>query len=161
MKTLIVYYSQGENTAFAARAVADRLGADLLRLEPEKAYPDSGFKRFFWGGKAAVMAERPALRPYTFDADACERAILGFPVWAGTFAPPLRSFVLAHREALRGKRVAAIACQSGAGAEKAFAKLKALLGVDAFEAELILIDPRDKPSAENDQKLAAFCAKLG
>ena len=31
MKTLIVYYSQSENTAFAARAIAERLGADALR----------------------------------------------------------------------------------------------------------------------------------
>ncbi len=161
MKTLIVYYSQSENTAFAARAIAERLGADALRLEPEKTYPASGFRKFFWCGKAAVMAERPALRPYPFDVAAFDRVILGFPVWAGTFAPPLRSFALAHREALRGKRLAAFACQSGAGAENALAKLKALLGVDAFEAELILIDPKDKPSPANDEKLAAFCAKLG
>ena len=157
MKTLIVYYSQSENTAFAARAVADQLGAALLRLEPEKAYPAAGFRKFFWGGKAAVMAEKPALRPYAFDADAWDRVVLGFPVWAGTFAPPLRSFVAAHREALRGVRVAAFACQSGAGAEKALAKLKELIGVDAFEAELILIDPKDKPSPENDAKIVAFC----
>ena len=61
---------------------------------------------------------------------------------------------------LKGKRIAAFACQSGAGAEKAFGKLKAALGIAALEAELVLIDPKDKPSAENERKLEAFCAEL-
>ena len=52
------------------------------------------------------------------------------------------------------------ACQSGSGAEKAFAKIKALLGVDAFDAELILIDPKSKPNSANDAKIDAFCEKL-
>ena len=49
MRTLIVYYSLEGNTEFAARRVAESLGAELLRIEPIKAYPDSGFKKFFWG----------------------------------------------------------------------------------------------------------------
>ena len=61
---------------------------------------------------------------------------------------------------LDGKLIAAYACESGAGAEKAFEKLKAALGIETFEAELILIDPKTKPSEENDQKLRLFCSKL-
>ena len=160
MRNLIIYYALTENTDAAARTIAGRLGAELLRLEPERAYPDSGFRKFFWGGKSAVMAERPALKPYRFEPDAFDRVILGFPVWAGTFAPPLRTFALAHGEALRGLRLAAFACQSGAGGEKALAKLRQCLGVDALEAELVLIDPKDKPAPENDAKLEAFCARL-
>ena len=83
MKALIVYYSMSGNTEYAAGRIAGRLGADLLRLEPEKAYPDSGFRKFFRGGKSAVMAEKPRLRPYQFDAGAYDTIIFGFPVWAG------------------------------------------------------------------------------
>lgn len=61
---------------------------------------------------------------------------------------------------LAGKPVAAIACQSGAGGEKALKKLAALLGRDSLEAELILIDPKARPAAVNEEKLAAFCAGL-
>ena len=64
MTTLIVYYSMGGNTEWTARKIAEELGAEMLRLEPVKAYPDSGFAKFFWGGKSAVMAEKPELRPY-------------------------------------------------------------------------------------------------
>ena len=158
MKTIVVYYSLEGNTQYAAERIAEALGAGLLRLRPKKAYPDSGFKKFFWGGKSAVMAETPALEPYDFDPAAWDRIILGFPVWAGNVTPPIRTFI--KENDLRGKRIAAFACQSGAGAEKAFSKLKAALGVDALEAELVLIDPKAKPSEDNERKLAAFCSSL-
>ncbi len=158
MATLIVYYSLEGNTAYAAGEIASRLGADTLRIEPEKAYPDSGFRKFFWGGKSAVMAETPQLRPYAFDPAGYDRIVFGFPVWAGNVTPPIRTFI--RDNDLKGKRLAAFACESGAGAEKAFGKLRAALGVDAMEAELILIDPKSKPSAENDKKIEAFCDKL-
>lgn len=158
MKTLIVYYSLEGNTEYAAKAIASELGADLLRLEPVKAYPDGKISKFFWGGKAAVMAEVPQLQPYNCKPEGYDRIIIGFPVWASNFVPPLRTFI--RENDLKGKRFAAFACQSGAGADKAFAKLKTELSIDAFEAELVLIDPKTKPNPENDQKLRAFCEKL-
>ena len=141
MRTLIVYYSLEGNTQYAAERIAAALGAETLRLFPEKAYPDSGFKKFFWGGKSAVMAETPRLRPYVFDPGAWDRIIIGFPVWAGNVTPPIRTFI--KENDLRGKRIAAFA-----------------LGADALEAELVLIDPKAKPSEENERKIAAFCAGL-
>ena len=158
MNTLIVFYSHDGNTDAVAKKIADACGFDTLRLTPAKAYPESGFRKFFWGGKSAVMAETPALTPYTFDADAYDRIVFGFPVWAGNVTPPIRTFV--KEQKLAGKHIAAFACQSGAGAEKAFGKLKAALGIDALEAELVLIDPKDKPNADNDRLIEAFCEKL-
>jgi flavodoxin len=160
MKTLIVYYSLEGNTEYVARAVASALGADLLRLEPVKAYPTSGFRKFFWGGKSAVMAEKPELQPYTFQPEIYDRIIFGFPVWAGNVAPPLHTFVQENLEAFKGKRIAAFACQSGSGAEKALRKLKAYLDVENMEAELVLIDPKAKPSPENEKRIKAFCDRL-
>ena len=158
MKTVIVYYSLEGNTAYAAEKAAELLGAELLRLFPKKAYPDSGFRKFLWGGKSALMAEKPPLEPYVFDAAAWDRVILAFPVWASNVAPPIRTF-LAEND-LRGKRIAAIACQAGSGAEKAFRRLLDCTGAERLEAELILIDPKQRPSAENERKLREFCAGL-
>ena len=65
-----------------------------------------------------------------------------------------------HLNDLSGKHIAAFACQSGAGAEKAFEKLKAALGIGELEAELVLIDPKEKPDPMNDEKIKGFCGKL-
>ena len=158
MKTIIVYYSLEGNTEYAAQTIANKLDADLLRIEPAKSYPTGGFRKFFLGGKSAVMGETPELVSYCFQPERYGRVIFGFPVWAGNVTPPIRTFV--KENDLKGKSIAAFACQSGAGAEKAFGKLKLLLGVDAFEAELILIDPKVKPSAENTENIKSFCDRL-
>ena len=158
-KTAVVYYSMGGNARWAAEKAAEALAADLVELIPEKAYPSSGFRKFFWGGKSAVMAETPALLPYEFRAEAYAAVVFCFPVWAGNVAPPIRTFVRDCRETLSGKRLAAIACESGAGAEKAFRKLSECLGAP-LHPTLVLIDPKDKPDAANREKLRAFASQL-
>ena len=158
MKTLIVYYTLEGNTHYAAKKIASLLDADMLRIKPVKTYPRKGFRKFLWGGKSAVMAETPELEPYTFDASAYDRIVFGFPVWAGNVTPPLRTFI--KENDLSGKRFAAFACQSGAGAEKAFEKLKAALGIRELDAELVLIDPKAKPDPKNEKKISGFCGKL-
>ena len=160
MRTLIVYYSLEGNTAWAAEKLSGLLGAETLRLEPEKAYPSSGMKKFFWGGKSAVMGEEPPLKPYSFRPEDWDRIVFGFPVWAGNLTPPLRTFIRAHGAELREKSLAAFACESGAGGEKALKKLAALLGRESLEAELILIDPKSKPNPENERKLAELSRRL-
>ena len=158
MKTLIVYYTLEGNTHYAAKKIASLLDADMLRIKPVKTYPRKGFRKFLWGGKSAVMAETPELEPYTFDASAYDRIVFGFPVWAGNVTPPLRTFI--KENDLSGKRFAAFACQSGAGAEKAFEKLKTALGIRELDAELVLVDPKTKPDPINEKKISGFCGKL-
>ena len=158
MKTLIVYYTLEGNTHYAAKKIASQLDADVHRVKPVKTYPRKGFRKFLWGGKSAVMAETPELEPYTFDASAYDRIVFGFPVWAGNVTPPLRTFI--KENDLSGKRFAAFACQSGAGAEKAFEKLKTALGIRELDAELVLIDPKTKPDPINEKKISGFCGKL-
>jgi flavodoxin len=158
MRTLVVFYSLEGNTAFTADKIASALDADTLRISPVKAYPRSGVRKFFWGGKSAVMAETPKLEPYEFRAGEYDHIIFGFPVWAGNITPPIRTFI--KENDLGGKHFAAFACQSGSGAEKALGKLKNALGTGALEGELVLIDPKEKPTEDNDRKISAFCDKL-
>ncbi|MCH5304733.1 MAG: flavodoxin family protein, partial [Ruminococcus sp.] len=61
MKTAIVYYSMSGNTEFIAKKIADKISADLIKIEPEKAYPSKGLRKFIWGGKSAFMGDTPKL----------------------------------------------------------------------------------------------------
>ena len=85
--------------------------------------------------------------------------ILGTPVWAGTFAPPLRTLIRANAGKWREKKIAVFVC-SGGGPGKTLDKLKTELGIPAFAASLSLIDPKARPSEENEKKIAAFCDAL-
>jgi len=154
MKKVVVYYSLTGNTNYVALEVAKNIGADLIKLEVEKDYPDKGIKKYFWCGKSAVMGDSPKLKKYNFkDYDFI---IFGTPVWASNFTPPLRSFINENRENLKSKKFAVFICYSGGGASKAINKLKDLLEIEKFESELILIDPKDKNSKENENKIKEF-----
>ncbi len=160
MKNLVVYYSLEGNTAYVAERIKSRMGADTLRLVPKKAYRDKGFAKFFWGGKSAVMAETPALEDYQVNLAEYDRIIFGFPVWASNYTPPLRTFIRDNAEALKDKRLAAFACESGAGAEKALARLAKSLEIKAFETTAVFIDPKAKPAPNKEAQIDAFCSAL-
>ncbi len=163
MITAIIYYSMSENTAFIAEKIAEKLEhADLIRIEPVKAYPAKGAKKFFWGGKAAVMGDKPNLKAYEFNAEKYDCIVIGTPVWAGTFTPPVRSFIDQNKDALSGKRIAAFTSSSGGPdqSEKTLDKLKKYIGVDAFAAEFGLTDPKKKPNVKNEEIIDSFCEKI-
>ena len=121
MKTAIVYYSMTGNTKFVADKIAERIEADIIRIEPVKAYPDQGAKKFIWGGKSAVVGEKPELQPYEFNVEDYDSIILGTPVWASNFAPPIRTFIKENL-AIQEKKLAVFTCFSGGGADKAIEK---------------------------------------
>ena len=160
MKTAIVYYSLSGNTEYAAQKIAAQMDADLVCVEPEKAYPTGALGKFLVGGKDAVSKATPALKPYQFNAEAYDLVILGMPVWAGSVTPPINTFVKENLEVLQGKRIAAFVCSKGGGPEKALEKLRAALGIEAFEAELSLIEPKNKADTANEMRIIAFCNAL-
>ena len=159
MKTAIVYYSMSGNTEYVAEKIAEGIKpscqVDVIRITPEKAYPDKGAKKFLWGGKSAVMGDTPKLLPYEFDAKNYDRIIIGTPVWASTFAPPIRTF-LGENLTVAQKKVSVFTCFSGGGAEKAIEKIKKFIGVESLEAQLILVDPKDNKKREDDEKIKEF-----
>ena len=159
MKTAIVYYSMSGNTKFVADKIAEKIEADIVRIEPVKAYPDKGAKKFIWGGKSAVMGEKPALHPYEFNVEKYDRIIFGTPVWASNFAPPIRTFIKENPD-IHEKKLAVFTCFSGGGADKAIEKMKKYIGIKEFEAELILVDPKENVKVEDDEKIDVFCQKL-
>ncbi len=160
MKTAVVYFSQGGNTAFAAREIARLTGADLIRIEPEVPYPAKGFRKFFYGGKSVLAKELPRLAPYEFDDEKYDLVIFGSPVWASRPAPPLVSFIKDNREALSDKRIASFVCCAGGEGGRALARLRSALDISAFTQSLVLVDPKDKPSQEKLSQMRDFAAAL-
>lgn len=160
MKKAVVYYSMSGNTEYVAKKVSEKIGADLIKIEPEETYPDKGFKKYFWGGKSAIMGDKPKLKPYEFNSLDYDLIVFGTPIWASNITPPIRSFVDENINNIQDKRIAIFACYSGGGAEKAIEKFKKEIQINELEAKLILIDPKDKESPENLKKIEQFCDDL-
>lgn len=157
-KILVIYYSLEGNTKDTAEKIADQMGADMLQLLPVHEYPKEGAKKFLVGGKAAVFGEKPELRVSEFDLTPYEMIIVGTPVWASTFAPPLRTFFTKNK--ITNQKTGFFVCEKGSGGEKCIAKMKELTGVSAIAAQMILIDPLQNPKPENEKTIEEFCRTL-
>lgn len=158
MKTAVIYYSMSGTCEKIAELIKKETDADLIRLIPKKAYPDRGFKKFYWGGKSALMAEKPELEPYEFDAGRYDLIVFGTPVWASTFTPPLRTFIEDNRDALASKRIAAYASFKGSGGEKTLQKLQEELGIESFIKKAVYLETDINKKAEVLVK--DFCKEL-
>ena len=158
MKIALVYYSLEGNTAFAAEMIGQKLGVDIIRLKPVKEYPTEKIAKYFWAGKSASFQESPKLMPYAFDINMYDVIILGTPIWAGTFAPPLRTFIRA--QVWEGRKVALFACCSGGGTEKSFQQLHHETRGSIKLPALRLIDPLRNNSTELETAIAGYCEGL-
>ncbi|MBI9012285.1 MAG: flavodoxin family protein [Clostridiales bacterium] len=156
MKTIIVYYSLEGNTEFLVKALAENIGAETLMLEPIKAQKTKGFSKFVWGGYQAVMKKKPDLKPYDFKASDYDRIIFASPVWAGTFAPPLRTFF--EREDLIAKKVAFFFTHEG-GKGKTKEHFEEILADNHILGALDLITGKTDKE-ENMKKLLHWASQL-
>ncbi len=153
MKTAIVYYSLEGNTELVANQLAAMLSADCIALHPTKQYPTGVVSKFIWGGKSAVFADEPELENYVFDSSQYDLVILGTPIWAGTFVPPLRTFL--KQQKLANKNIALYACCAGGSTARCFQKLKEELPGCTVLGELTLVDPK-RNEMQAKQEIEAF-----
>jgi len=93
MKKLVIFYSLNNNTKFIAEKLAQGIGADILELKPEKEIPQKEPMQHLSGGKQAMAKETPRLQKYDINLADYDTLIIGTPVWAFTFTPPLRTFL--------------------------------------------------------------------
>ena len=104
------------------------------------------------------MKESPELKKYTFNKDDYDVIILGTPVWAGTFTPPLRTFV--KENDLSDKNVAIYACSSGGKAINAINRLKNEIGINSDILSLELVDPKNKYNDVVENQINDFSEEI-
>jgi len=156
---IIVYYSLEGNTDLVARTIAAEFGWDLLRLVPKKSIPDSGFKKYVWGGRQVVLGKRPELEPCAFSAAGRPFVVIAAPIWAGSYAAPLSTFLDEHGAALT--RVAAIFCHAGGSTQKAEKNLLAASAASELLSVLRLLDPKEKNREESLAAAISWARALG
>lgn len=146
MKTLIIYYSFSGNVKFIAETMAKEIGADLLELKPEKEIKTKGFLKYFWGGRQVMMKIAPKLLPLSKNPDDYDLLIIGTPVWAWNYCPPIRSFL--NQVKLRNKKIGLFCCHGGQMG-KTFENIKAELSGNQIVGETNFFEPLKNKLEEN------------
>ena len=136
---LVVYYSLTGNTKMIAEAIAESIESDILELKPVKELKAEGGSKYFWGGYQATMKMKPKLKPIDLNPLDYDLIILGTPVWAWTYTPPIHSFL--SKFDLTGKNMALWTCSQGDGI-KAMNKLKKALKNANILGEIRFKEPK-------------------
>lgn len=127
-KILVVYYSRTGHTEQVARALADKLGADLEPIR--EARNRKGIWEYFRSGREALTGRLPEIEPARHDPAAYDIVLLGSPVWASRPSTPMSAYLAAHKVGL--KAVACFVTLGGSGAEKTLARMEQAAGKQAL-----------------------------
>ena len=111
-KVLVLYYSQTSNTKTVAQEIANRLNADIEEIALVEPY-DTAFQATIDRCKAdREKGILPEIKPLKLNVADYDTIFLGYPIWFGTYAPPIAS--LLDKVDLSGKWVMPF-CTFGSG----------------------------------------------
>ena len=111
-KMLVLYYSQTGNTKAVATEIANRLSADIEEIVPVELY-DGDFQATIERGKKELdEGAFPEIQPVKADLAKYDVIFIGYPVWFGTYAPPVITFL--NNTDLSGKKIVPF-CTFGSG----------------------------------------------
>lgn len=111
-KHLVIYYSQTGATHQVACELARMLDADTLRIDVEQPYDGTYQETIERCLKEMESGELPAVKELNLDLSRYETVFLGYPIWFGTYAPPIAALIKEYDFA--GKKIIPF-CTFGSG----------------------------------------------
>lgn len=156
-KILVIYYSLEGNTEMIANSVAEATGGSILELVPTKDIKPKGFTKYLKGGKQVFTKDIPELMPSNMKPEEFDILFIGTPVWAWTFSPAIRAFLLST--GLKGKKIALFSCNGGNNG-KTFDNMKEMLAGNEFLGEIEFLEPLKKDKEKNAVLAAKWAGEM-
>ena len=121
-ETLVLYYSQGGTTKALAEQFQKLLGADIEEIVPEAPY-DGDFQSTIERCRKEMEENAvPLIKPLKADLESYDIIFLGYPIWFGTYAPPIKA--LCGENALKGRKIVPFCTFGSGGLESSTQDLK-------------------------------------
>ncbi len=111
-QALVLYYSQTSNTKAVAEEIASKVGADveeIVAVDPYSGTYQETIERCIQEREKGFI---PEIQPVKADLSKYDVIFLGYPIWFGTYAPPVAAFL--ENADLTGKKVVPF-CTFGSG----------------------------------------------
>ena len=123
-KVAVVFFSQSKvgNTRQIAAWIAEATGGDLVEIERDEPYPEP-YGETLKAARAEISSGTlPAIRPLAANLSDYDVVFVGSPVWYGTYAAPVGSFLKGVD--LSGKTIVPFCTHGGGGEGRTFADIK-------------------------------------
>ncbi len=118
-KTLVLYYSQTGATKVVAEELQRQLGADIASIEAVEPYDADYAATVQRWRQEREVGVKVAIQPLAVNLDQYDTVFLGFPIWGGTYASPMATFLADN--SLAGKTVVTFATFGSGGIDSATA----------------------------------------
>jgi len=124
-KVLVLYYSQTGTTKAVAEVFQEQLGADIEAIDITEPYTGDFNQTIMRCQQERSSGYVPTLNPLTCDLSKYDVIYLGYPIWFGTYAPPVQA--LLNSVDLSGKTIVPFCTFGSGGLEVGVADLKKAL----------------------------------
>lgn len=115
---LVLFASRSGNTERMANEIRKQLYCDILEVEPEVAY-DNDYNAMLERSQKELAAIRqgnyPPIKTTMEKFDDYDIVFVGYPIWYGSMATPMQTFLHSHASKLAGKRIALFATSGSSG----------------------------------------------
>ncbi|MDE7376230.1 MAG: hypothetical protein K2N16_05225 [Muribaculaceae bacterium] len=121
----MLYYSQTGATKAVAEALQKELNADIEQIEITEPYSGDYGQTIDRVAKERAEGIVPQTNSLTYNLDEYDVIFLGYPIWFGTYAPPIAGLLQANN--LDGKEIVPFATFGSGGLEVSVDSLRAHL----------------------------------
>lgn len=115
---LVLYASRTSNTERVAQLIQTTLDCDILEVEPETPY-DSDYNTMLERSQEELAAIRQGnylpVKTSVENFNDYDIVFIGYPIWYGSMATPIQTFLHNHASKLAGKRIALFATSGSSG----------------------------------------------
>lgn len=111
--SIIIFYTWSGHTKRLAEIIANLTGADLLEVEPVTTYTQNYNMVVNQAREEIKKGYLPEIKTVECDLSQYEVVYIGTPIWWGTMAPPLATFL--NRQDFSGKTIMPFSTHGGGG----------------------------------------------
>lgn len=152
-RVLVVCYSRNGNTKKIAEKIKNDLNCDIEEIIDTKNR--KGLFGYIFAGRDALTKKQTIIEPLKHNPRDYDLVIVGTPVWAGTLASPIRTYL--SQNSGKFKRVKMFITSGGKGNEKVISEMEEIIGLQATEKMMLLDSEIKKKEYEN--KIDEFIKK--
>lgn len=138
---LVLYCSRTSNTERVAQQIQTTLDCDILEVEPQIAF-ESDYNAMLSRAQSELAAIRqgnyPAIKTSVESFEKYDIIFVGYPIWYGSMATPMQTFLHEHATKLAGKRIALFATSGSSGISSSVSEARALCTGITFTETLLL-----------------------
>ena len=138
---LVLFASRSGNTERMANEIRTQLDCDILEVEPQTPY-DNDYNSMLSRAQEELAAIRqgnyPSVKTSVESFEDYDMIFVGYPIWHGSMATPMQTFLHNHADKLSGKRIALFASSGSSGISTSVGEARALCSDAEFTETLHL-----------------------